>query len=201
MFKLILHSMLIHKLCLYDNRKQTNTVGIKEIQAVDFSQRSVSHLWISSVHLWPYSQPGHLVPPPTLTFAPPLRVVFIKDYDVDMNEEEEGEVFMRKATAGHWWEDCGDDGNCDTQQHQRGGGGGGCMVNSRSWAEELKDIFAPREEDCYSGGRTRLSSISVSDLVFLSETHKHWITHSESICSDKFHGIPQGFSKSPGFYK
>lgn len=80
---------------------------------------------------------------------------------MDMDEEEEGEVFMRKARAGHWWEDCGDDGSCDTQHH-RGG-----MVNSRSWAEELQDIFAPRAEDCYSGGRTRLSSISVSDCISL----------------------------------
>ncbi|TDH05464.1 hypothetical protein EPR50_G00122670 [Perca flavescens] len=94
------------------------------------------------------------------------------DYDVDMDDEEEGQVFMRKATTCHWWEDCGDDGNCDTQ-HQRGGRGG--MVNSRSWAEELQDIFAPQAEDCYSGGRTRLSSISVSDCLslFLSEPHKH----------------------------
>ena len=61
-------------------------------------------------------------------------------------------------------EDCGDDSNCDTQ-HQRGGIG--CMVNSRSWVEELQDVFTPQaeeEEDCYSGERTRLSSISVSDL-------------------------------------
>ncbi|XP_070829967.1 schwannomin-interacting protein 1-like isoform X2 [Chaetodon trifascialis] len=79
------------------------------------------------------------------------------DFDVDMDEEEEGEICMRKATTGHWWEDCGDDGNCAIQ-HQRGGRG--CMVNSRSWAEELQDIFAPQAEDCYSGGRTRLSSIS-----------------------------------------
>ncbi|KAF3858315.1 hypothetical protein F7725_011516 [Dissostichus mawsoni] len=34
------------------------------------------------------------------------------------------------------------------------------MVNSRSWSEELQDIFAPQTEDCYSGGRTRLPSIS-----------------------------------------
>lgn len=57
-----------------DYRKHWNTKGSKEIntaciQAVAFSLISVSHLWISSVHLWPYSQPGHLVPPPTLTFS------------------------------------------------------------------------------------------------------------------------------------
>ncbi|GLD58518.1 schwannomin-interacting protein 1 isoform X1 [Lates japonicus] len=97
-----------------------------------------------------------------MTLAPPTphSFVFMEDYDVDMDEDEEGEVFMRKATTGHWWEDCGDDGNCDTQRQR---GGRGCMVNSRSWAEELQDIFAPQAEDCYSGGRTRLSSISVSD--------------------------------------
>ena len=81
---------------------------------------------------------------------------------MDMDEEEEaGEVFMRKATTGPWWEDCGDNGNCDIQ-----GGGRGCMVNSRSWAEELQDIFTPQAEDSYSEGRTRLSSISVSSLSF-----------------------------------
>lgn len=83
----------------------------------------------------------------------------MEDYDVDMDEEEEGEVFTRKAKTGHWWEDYRD-GNCDMQLQR---GGRGCMVNSRSWAEELQDIFAPQAEDCYSGGRTRLSSISVSD--------------------------------------
>ncbi|TMS10109.1 Schwannomin-interacting protein 1 [Larimichthys crocea] len=81
----------------------------------------------------------------------------MEDYDVDMDEDEEGEVFMRKATTGPWWEDCVDDGNCDIQ-HQRGERG--CMVNSRSWAEELQDIFAPQSEDSYIGGQTRLSSIS-----------------------------------------
>ena len=134
------------------------------IQTVAFSLISVSHLWISSVHLWPYSQPGHLVPPPTLTFSSThsTQFIFMEDYDVDMDEEEEaGEVFMRKATTGPWWEDCGDNGNCDIQ-----GGGRGCMVNSRSWAEELQDIFTPQAEDSYSEGRTRLSSISVSSLSF-----------------------------------
>lgn len=110
----------------------------------------------------------------------------MEDYDVDMDEDEEGEVFMRKATTGPWWEDCVDDGNCDIQ-HQRGERG--CMVNSRSWAEELQDIFAPQSEDSYIGGQTRLSSISVSDCLslFLPGPHKHWIP--PSICSDKFHLI------------
>lgn len=84
----------------------------------------------------------------------------MEDYDVDMYVEEEREVFMRQATMGHWWEDCGDDGNCDIQQQKAGRG---CMVNSRSWAEELQDIFTPQAEDCHTGGRTRLASISVSD--------------------------------------
>lgn len=84
----------------------------------------------------------------------------MEDYDVDMDEEEEGDVFTRKATAGHWWEDC--DGNGE-RQHQNEGRGR--MVNSRSWAEELRDVFAP--EVCYSGGRTRPSSISVSETVSL----------------------------------
>ncbi|XP_047446503.1 schwannomin-interacting protein 1 isoform X1 [Mugil cephalus] len=76
----------------------------------------------------------------------------MEDYDVDMDEEEEGDVFTRKATTGHWWEDCDGSGE---RQHQREGG---CMVNSRSWAEELQDVFAPQV--CYNVGRTRLSSIS-----------------------------------------
>lgn len=83
------------------------------------------------------------------------------DYDVDMDEEEDGEAFMRKAKAAHWWEDCVDD-YCDIQYQI---GGRGFMVNSRSWAEELQDIFTPQAEDsglCNGGGRTRLSSISVS---------------------------------------
>lgn len=77
----------------------------------------------------------------------------------DVHMDEEGEVFMRET--GHWWMDCGNDGNNGDIQRQRGGRGR--MVNSRSWAEELQDIFAPQTEDCYSGGRIRLSSISVSD--------------------------------------
>ncbi|XP_034469744.1 uncharacterized protein LOC117778350 [Hippoglossus hippoglossus] len=94
---------------------------------------------------------------PTTTQSQFPQLVFMDDYDVDMDEEEEGDLFMRKATAGHWWEDCGGDGNCDIH-HQRGGRG--CMVNSRSWAEELQDIFTPQAVDCYSGGRSRISSIS-----------------------------------------
>lgn len=82
----------------------------------------------------------------------------MEDYDVDMDEEEEGEVLMKEVIKSHWWEDCGD----NDMQHQRRG----CMVNSRSWAEELQDIFAPPAEDCYSGGHTRLSTISVSLLSF-----------------------------------
>ncbi|KAK2822379.1 hypothetical protein Q5P01_022444 [Channa striata] len=84
----------------------------------------------------------------------------MEDCEVDMDEEEDEEVFMRKGKTGHWWEDCEDDGNCEIQ-HQIGVRG--CMVNSRSWAEELQDIFTPQAEDsgqCYSVGRTRLSSIS-----------------------------------------
>lgn len=68
-----------------------------------------------------------------------------------MGEEEEGEVFSREATTSHWWEDCLEEK-----------GGSGCMANSRSWAEELQDIFVPQTEDQYSGARTRQSSISVS---------------------------------------
>ncbi|XP_039877721.1 schwannomin-interacting protein 1 isoform X2 [Simochromis diagramma] len=98
------------------------------------------------------SRPDLSAPPPSLKFAlPTLLCIFMEDYDmdVDMDEEEEGDVFTRKATMCHWWEDA---------QHQ--GGRLGCMVNSRSWAEELKDIFAPQADHCYSGARTRLSSIS-----------------------------------------
>lgn len=87
---------------------------------------------------------------------------------MDMDEEEEEEVFLRKTTAGHWWEDSGD---ADIQ-HQDGAGRG-CMVNSRSWAEELQDIFAPQAEVCYSGRRTRLSSISVSDCLQLPLPKMH----------------------------
>ncbi|XP_027141488.1 schwannomin-interacting protein 1 isoform X1 [Larimichthys crocea] len=96
-------------------------------------------------------------PNPDICSTHSIQFVFMEDYDVDMDEDEEGEVFMRKATTGPWWEDCVDDGNCDIQ-HQRGERG--CMVNSRSWAEELQDIFAPQSEDSYIGGQTRLSSIS-----------------------------------------
>lgn len=100
----------------------------------------------------------------------------MEEYDVDMDEEEEGEVFIQKATLGHWWEDhCGDDGHCDTSQHGGGGGEGekGCMVNSRSWTEQLQGIFAPQTVDCYSGERNRVSSISVSQfLPFLYELQK-----------------------------
>lgn len=74
---------------------------------------------------------------------------------MDMGEEEEGEVFTREATTGHWWEDYRDER-----------GGRGCMANSRSWAEELQDIFVPQAEDQYSGTRTRQSSISVSYCTF-----------------------------------
>ncbi|KAK2895303.1 hypothetical protein Q8A73_014791 [Channa argus] len=84
----------------------------------------------------------------------------MEDYEVDMDEEEDEEVFTRKANAAHWWENCGDDGNCDIQHEIRERC---CMVNSRSWAEELEDNFAPQAEDsgqCYSVGQTRLSSIS-----------------------------------------
>ena len=99
------------------------------------------------------------------------QFVFMEVYDVDMDEEEEGVVFMRKATTGQWWEDWRDDGNCDIQPQREGIGR---MVNSCSWAEELQDIFAPQTEDYYSGGRTRLSSISVSERLslFLFEPHK-----------------------------
>lgn len=86
----------------------------------------------------------------------------MEDCDVDMDEEEDGEVYMRKATTGHWFKDCGVDGNCVMRQPI---GVRGYMVNSHSWTEELQDIFAQQAEDsgqCYSRGRTRLSSISVS---------------------------------------
>lgn len=93
----------------------------------------------------------------------------MEEYDVDMDEETEGEVFTRMSTKGHWWEDGGDenDGNVQWQT-----GGRGCMVNSRSWAEELQDIFAPQTEDRYSGRQTRLSSISVSLPLFLLQPNK-----------------------------
>lgn len=71
----------------------------------------------------------------------------MEDYDVDMDEEEEGEVFTRGVGGG-----------------ARGGG----MVNSRSWAEELQDIFVQQAEEYFDGRQTRRSSISVSDgTVFL----------------------------------
>lgn len=82
---------------------------------------------------------------------------------MDMGEEEEGEVFQGKATQSHCWDDCGE----DIIQHQRGGGGGGGgMVNSRSWAEELQDIFVQQAEEFFGGKQTRRSSISVSDSTF-----------------------------------
>lgn len=78
---------------------------------------------------------------------------------MDMDEEEKGEVFTRRATKSHCWERCGDDG---TRQQRRGRG---CMVNSRSWAEELQDICVQQAEEYYSGGQARRSSISVSDCA------------------------------------
>lgn len=78
---------------------------------------------------------------------------------MDMDEEEEGEVFTRRATKSHCWEGCGDDG---TQQQREGRG---CMVNSRSWAEELQDICVRQAEEYYGGGQARRSNISVSDCA------------------------------------
>lgn len=86
------------------------------------------------------------------------------DYDVDMDEEEEGVVFTRKAAQSHCWERSVENGT----EKQRGGGGAGGMVNSRSWAEELQDIFVQQAEEYLVGRQTRRSSISVSDgTVFL----------------------------------
>lgn len=76
----------------------------------------------------------------------------MEDYDV--YTDEEGEVFAQRANKGDWWEDCGEDGSCDVQK--------GYMVNSRSWAEELQDLFTSQSETSHSGLQTRLSSTSVS---------------------------------------
>ena len=97
----------------------------------------------------------HLHPPPTLKLAHPLQFSLMEDYDVD--EEEDGAVFLSRVTSS-WWENC--DGNVDAH-HQ--GRLRSCIVNDRSWAEELQDIFVPQAEGCYNGGRPRLSSISVSN--------------------------------------
>lgn len=117
-----------------------------------------------------------------------------EDYDVHMDVEEEGEVFMREATTGHWWMDCGNNGNDGGIQHQRGGRGR--MVNSRSWAEELQDIFAPQTEDCYSGGRTRLSSISVSDCLYLSVCLSHTNTEQLSLSPSDFTNFTTSLKKT-----
>lgn len=101
-----------------------------------------------------------------------IQPVIMEDYDVDMDEEKEGDVLMREATAGHWWEDCEDEG---TQNHR---GGRGFMVNSRSWAEELKDIFVPQAEKCYSGGQSTVSSISVSNTLSFSVWKTQGLNHS-----------------------
>lgn len=69
----------------------------------------------------------------------------------------EVEMF-RGDTPGHWWED--GDSSRDAQHHE-----GRCMVESPSWADEVQDILVPQAEGCYCGGRSRLSSISVSDHV------------------------------------
>lgn len=136
----------------------------------------VKDLYSSPVYVWLDSRPDLSAPPPSLKFAlPTLLCIFMEDYDmdVDMDEEEEGDVFTRKATTCHWWEDA---------QHQ--GGRLGCIINSRSWAEELKDIFAPQADHCYSGARTRLSSISVSDsLCLLFDPH---MEINEDTCSDGY---------------
>lgn len=87
--------------------------------------------------------------------------VLMKDYDVCVDE---GEVFAQRAAKGHWWEDRRDDGNRDIQR--------GCMVNSRSWAEELRDAVASQAETSHSGQKTRLSSTSVSSCLIL-DTNAH----------------------------
>lgn len=81
------------------------------------------------------------------------RVVIMEDYDVDT--EEEKEVLSGVNTTDQCWYIC--DGSGEPQKGLRS-----CMVNSRSWAEELQDIFAGQAEDCLGVTRTRLSSISVS---------------------------------------
>ncbi|XP_049602906.1 schwannomin-interacting protein 1 isoform X1 [Syngnathus scovelli] len=62
-----------------------------------------------------------------------------EDYDVDV-----AEVFMGSVGAGQWWMDFG---KGDSEEAQSS-----FVVNSRSWAEELRE--------CYDGGQSRLSSIS-----------------------------------------
>lgn len=98
------------------------------------------------------------------SFSSPLTpayssILVMDDYDVDMDEEEEGVFFTKKAAQSHCWEHCGENG---TEQQRGEGQGGGGMVNSRSWAEELQDIFAQQAEEYFVGRRTRRSSISVS---------------------------------------
>lgn len=77
---------------------------------------------------------------------------------MDMDEEEEGVVFTRKAAQSLCWERSGENG---TEQRSGGGRGSG-MVNSRSWAEELQDIFVQQADEYFVGRQTRRSSISVS---------------------------------------
>lgn len=73
--------------------------------------------------------------------------------DCNVYADQEGEIFAQRTKKGGWWENCGD-GSCDVQK--------GYMVNSRSLAEELQDVFTSRAETFHSGLQTRLSSTSVS---------------------------------------
>lgn len=82
----------------------------------------------------------------------PTQFTSMEDYDV--YTDEEGEVFAQRANKGDWWEDCGEDGSCDVQK--------GYMVNSRSWAEDLQDVFTSQSETSHSGLQTRFPSLSVS---------------------------------------
>lgn len=84
------------------------------------------------------------------------------DFDVEMDEEEEGAVFTRTAAQSQCWEHSGD--NCMDQQRGEGG-----MVNSRSWAEELQDIFVQQAEEFFVGSQTRRPSISVSDGIVMAQ--------------------------------
>ncbi|RVE61670.1 hypothetical protein OJAV_G00174770 [Oryzias javanicus] len=77
----------------------------------------------------------------------------MEDYDVDT--EEEKEVLSRVNTMDQCWYGCDGSGHTQPQEGLKS-----CMVNSRSWAEELQDIFAGQAEDCLGVARTRLSSIS-----------------------------------------
>lgn len=86
--------------------------------------------------------------------------VLTKDNGVRVDE---GEIFAQRAEKGHWWED----GNCDVQR--------GCLVNSRRWAEELRDAVTSQAETS-RGGEKNQAFQHVCEFL-LNSRHKQQEVH------------------------